>query len=301
MDLYHSMEVFVAVVESGSMTAAGDRCGLSTTMVGNHLRALEKRLGVSLLRRTTRRQSLTEFGAVYYQRCVDILALVADSERQAEASQAIPKGTLKITAPPTFGAECLMPRLAPFMARYPEIKLDVALTDRVIDLVEERFDAAFRLGTLETSDTLVARPLMNYGLTLCASPTYLQRQGAPQTPCELAHHDCLAFAYPPGTEWQWAEKKWQFHGPEGEVTVEFLSRIEVNHAQGLRQAALAGIGIAMLPNVQISEDIRAGRLIPLLAHYSLPQRPMHLLYHQDHYRSPKLRSFIDFAVEALGS
>lgn len=298
MDLYQAMTVFVRVVESGSMTAAGEQCGLSTTMVGNHLRALEKRLGMSLLRRTTRRQSLTEFGSVYYQRCVEVLGLVADSERLAEQAQANPHGVLRLTAPPTFGSECLMPALADYLAQYPEIRLDVVLTDRVVDLVEEGFDVAIRLGTLDAS-RLIARPLMDYGLTICASPEYLQRHGYPERPEELSRHECLSFAYPAGTEWRWTEKRWCLSGPEGEVSIDISGRVIVNSAQGLRQAALSGIGIVMLPNVLVWQDLQQGRLVKLLDHYQLPSRPMHLVYSQDRYRSLKLRSFVDYALEAF--
>ncbi|MFC6479189.1 LysR family transcriptional regulator [Pseudomonas asuensis] len=298
MDLYQAMTVFVRVVESGSMTAAGEQCGLSTTMVGNHLRALEKRLGMSLLRRTTRRQSLTEFGAVYYQRCVEVLGLVEDSERLAEQAQATPHGTLRLTAPPTFGAECLMPAMADYLSRYPDVKLDLVLTDRLVDLVEEGFDAAIRLGTLDAS-RLIARPLMDYGLTICASPAYLKQHGWPEQPEELSRHECLSFAYPAGTEWRWTEKRWRLSGPEGEISIEISGRVMVNSAQGLRQAALSGMGIVMLPNVLVWQDLQQGKLVKLLGRYQLPTRSMHLVYSQDRYRSPKLRSFVDFALEAF--
>ncbi|WP_049622324.1 LysR family transcriptional regulator [Frateuria defendens] len=300
MDLYQAMKVFVAAVEGGSLTAAGEQCGISTTMAGNHLRALEQRLGVSLLRRTTRRQHLTEFGAAYYQRCLDILGLVSDADRMAEQAQAAPHGTLRITAPPTFGAECLMPMLADYLAAHPSVKADVVLTDRVVDLIAEGFDVAIRLGTLETS-SLVARPLADYGLTLCAAPAYLQRRGTPASPQELAAHDCLAFAYPTGTEWRWTEKHWRMRGAQGEVSVEVGGRVTVNSAPGLRRAALSGLGIAMLPNALVGEDLRRGTLVPLLAGYRLPTRPMHLLYPQDRYKLPKLRSFVAFAVRAFGT
>jgi DNA-binding transcriptional LysR family regulator len=299
MDLFQAMKVFVHVVESGSMTAAGEQCGLSTTMVGNYLRALEQRLGVSLLRRTTRRQSLTEFGSAYYQRCLDILGQVSAAEQLAEEVQATPHGTLRITAPPTFGAESLMPALADYLAACPAVKLDVVLTDRVVDLVEEGFDAAIRLGTLENS-SLIARPLHDYGLTICASPAYILRCGQPLTPGELAGHDCLSFSYPVGTEWRWTEKHWRLAGAEGEVSVDISGRIAVNSAPALKRAALSGLGIAMLPDALVREELAEGKLLPLLGDYRLPVRPMHLVYAQERYRSPKLRSFVEYIVAALG-
>jgi len=299
MDLFQAMGVFVQVVEGGSMTAAAEACGMSTTMVGNHLRALEQRLGVSLLRRTTRRQSLTEFGSAYYQRCLDILGQVSAAEQLAEEVQAVPHGTLRVSAPPTFGAECLMPCLAGYLAANPAVNLDVVLTDRLVDLVEEGFDAAIRLGTLENS-SLVARPLHDYGLTLCAAPAYLARRGVPTTVQALAAHDCLAFAYPAGTEWRWTQKHWRLTGPEGEVTVDVSGRIAVNSAPALKRAALSGLGIVMLPDALVREELDDGRLLPLLTDWHLPVRPMHLVYPQERYRSPKLRSFVDYIVQHMG-
>lgn len=299
MDLFQAMGVFVQVVEGGSMTAAAEACGMSTTMVGNHLRALEQRLGVSLLRRTTRRQSLTEFGSAYYQRCLDILGQVSAAEQLAEEVQAVPHGTLRVSAPPTFGAECLMPCLAGYLAANPAVNLDVVLTDRLVDLVEEGFDAAIRLGTLENS-SLVARPLHDYGLTLCAAPAYLARRGVPTTVQALAAHDCLAFAYPAGTEWRWTQKHWRLTGPDGEVTVDVSGRIAVNSAPALKRAALSGLGIVMLPDALVREELDDGRLLPLLTDWHLPVRPMHLVYPQERYRSPKLRSFVDHIVQHMG-
>ncbi|MEB0105884.1 LysR family transcriptional regulator [Pseudomonas sp. MH9.3] len=297
MDLFQAMSVYVKVVESGSMTAAAQACGLSTTMVGNHLRALEQRLGVSLLKRTTRKQSLTEFGGQYYQRCLEVLGLVADSEHLAEqALSEIPKGTLRITAPPAFGTERLAPALSEFSRRYPLIKLYVVLSNERMDLIDSGFDVAIRLGELETSG-LIARPLQDYTITLCASPDYLARQGTPQTPEDLRQHDCLAFAYPAADDWRNADKLWRMTGAEGEIEVEVSGSLTLNSSQGLRQAAVHGMGIVMLPDALVRPDLEAGKLVALLPTYQLPSRPMHLVYRQDRYRLPKLRAFVDFVVE----
>ena len=150
-----------------------------------------------LFRSTTRRLGLTEFGSTYYQRCVDVLALVADSEQLAAQSQDTPQGTLRITAPFTFGSESLAPALSEFIRRYPQIKLDIVWSNERMDLIGQGFDAAIRLGPVHTS-SLIARPLVDYTLTLCAAPSYLQQRGTPQEPMDLQHHDCLAFAYPAG-------------------------------------------------------------------------------------------------------
>lgn len=299
MDLFQAMSVYVKVVEAGSMTAAALECGLSTTMVGNHLKALEQRLGVSLLNRTTRRQRLTEFGSAYYQRCLEVLGLVADSERLAEQTQDEPKGTLRITAPVTFGAERLAPALSEFAQRFPQVKLDVMLSNRRLDLFDAGFDVAIRLGTPEPSG-LIARPLEDYTLTICASKAYLAHRGTPAKPADLQDHDCLAFAYPAGDDWSSVEKQWRLTGPEGEVLVPVSGPMVINSSSGLLQAARAGMGVVMLPDALVRQDLLEGKLVALLQDYQLPSRPMNLIYAQDRYRLPKLRSFVDFALEIWG-
>ncbi|MET0847541.1 MAG: LysR family transcriptional regulator [Pseudomonas sp.] len=296
MDLFQAMTVYVRVVEAGSMTAAAQQCEMSTTMVGNHLRALEQRLGVRLLNRTTRRQRLTEFGSAYYQRCLEVLGLVADSERLAEQSQDTPSGTLRITAPLTFGTEKLAPALSEFTLRYPQVKLDVVLTNGRPDLLENGLDVAFRLGAIEPSN-LIARPLIDYTLTMCASKAYLARRGTPEKPEDLQHHDCLSFAYPVGDDWQSVEKQWRLSGPEGDVMVAVRGPMLINSSAGLHQAARTGMGIVMLPDALVEQDLLDGKLMALMQNYQLPSRPMHLVYAQDRYRLPKLRRFVDFAMQ----
>ncbi|MFO2465770.1 LysR family transcriptional regulator [Pseudomonas sp. 15FMM2] len=297
MDLFQAMTVYVKLVDAGSMTAAAHACGMSTTMVGNHLRALEQRLGVSLLKRTTRKQSLTEFGGLYYQRCLEVLGLVTDSERLAEQVHSeTPKGLLRITAPPAFGSERLAPALSEFSRRYPQIKLHVVLSDQSMDLIDSGFDVAIRLGESQPS-SLIARPLQDYTMTLCAAPQYLARRGTPQKPADLQQHDCLAFAYPSNDDWRHADKQWRLRGPEGLVEVTVSGPMTINSSQALQRAAVEGMGIVMLPDALVGPDLLAGKLVALLPGYQPPYRPMHLLYAQDRYRLPKLRAFVDFAME----
>ncbi|OOQ46300.1 LysR family transcriptional regulator [Pseudomonas fluorescens] len=299
MDLFQAMTVYVKVVETGSMTAAALQCEMSTTMVGNHLKALEQRLGVRLLNRTTRRQRLTEFGAAYYQRCLEVLGLLADSERLAEQALDEPSGTLRITAPLTFGTERLAPALSEFSRQNPRVKLDVVLTNRRPDLLENGLDVAFRLGALEPSN-LIARPLIDYTLTMCASPDYLARRGTPQTPEDLRHHDCLSFAYPAGDDWQSVQKEWRLAGPDGEVSVGVGGPMLINSSAGLHQAARTGMGIVMMPDALVEQDLKDGKLLALMPDYCPPSRPMHLVYAQDRHRLPKLRRFVEFAVQRWG-
>jgi len=299
MDLLQAMSVYVKVVEAGSMTAAALQCEMSTTMVGNHLRALEQRLGVQLLQRTTRRQRLTEFGSVYYQRCLDVLGLVADSERLAEQALDEPRGLLRITAPLTFGVERLAPALSEFSLQYPQVKMDVVLTNRRPDLLESGLDVAFRLGHFEQSN-LIARPLIDYTLTVCASPAYVARRGMPITPQDLQQHDCLSFAYPAGDDWQSVEKRWRLRGPDGEILVDVSGPMLMNTSAGLHQAARTGMGIVMLPDALVEQDLRDGKLVTVIPDYQPPSRPLHLLYAPDRYRLPKLRRFVEFAMKTWG-
>lgn len=293
MDLLDSMGVYVLAVEKGSLSAAAAACGISATMAGNHLRTLEKRLGMQLLNRTTRRQQLTAFGEDYYTRCKEILRLVSETDAQAQNLQLAPAGKLRISAPVTFGTEALMPALAVYLERYPEVSVDVALCDRVVDLVEERFEAAIRIGELPDSTALIARPLAPYRLMICASPDYLARRGTPARPEELSGHECLAFSTA-------ALAHWRLSGAEGASRVAVSGRLQVNQGQALRVAALHGMGVVLQPSILLEADVRAGRLVQLFPGHELPSRPMSVVYLPDRYRSPKLRSFVDFLAERFG-
>lgn len=289
MDLLDSMKVYVLAVEKGSLSAAAAACGISATMAGNHLRTLEKRLGIQLLNRTTRRQHLTAFGEDYYARCKEILRLVDETDVQAQNLQLAPAGKLRVTAPVTFGTEALMPALSAYLDRYPEVSIDVALSDRVVDLVEEGFEAAIRIGQLPDS-ALIAKPLAPYRLMICASPEYLARKGTPRKPEDLSRHECLSFS--PA-----AVAHWRLTDQDGTHRVPVSGRLQVNQGQALRVAALHGLGIVLQPAILLGADVRAGRLVQLFPAHELPSRPMSVVYLQDRYRSPKLRSFVDFLVE----
>ncbi|KAF0814601.1 HTH-type transcriptional regulator DmlR [Andreprevotia sp. IGB-42] len=292
MDLLDSMQVYVLAVEKGSLSAAASACDISATMAGNHLRMLEKRLGMRLLNRTTRRQNLTAFGEDYYIRCKEILRLVAETDAQAQNLQLAPAGKLRITAPVSFGTEALMSVLPDYLGRYPDVSVDIALHDRVVDLVEEGFEVAIRIGPLPDS-ALIARPLAPYRLMICASPAYLARRGTPDKPDDLTGHECLSFSLATLNSWQLLDE-------DGAFRVPISGRLQVNNGQALRMAALHGLGIVLQPAILLEADVRAGRLIKLLPAYALPSRPMHVVYLPDRYRSPKLRSFVDFLVERFG-
>ncbi|WP_118180159.1 LysR family transcriptional regulator [Paraburkholderia phosphatilytica] len=300
MDLLKAMTVFVRVVETGSLTAAGIACDLSPTMVGNHLQALEARLGTRLIHRTTRKQQISAFGQAYYERCVEILGLVDDAERLALDHLATPRGRLRVTAPVIFSNECLIPAIAEYCERYPEVQLDVVASDMLSDLIEDGFEAAIRIGTLQDPD-LVARPLRPYRLVLCASPAYLAANGAPAAPDDLRSHQCLTYAYPPRSEFRAARPEWPLSGPHGRISVPVDGRLKIDNSEALRRAVLAGMGIAMLPAILVDADIQSKRLVEVLPNHAAPDRSLNLLYLRDRQMSPKLRSFVDFIVERFGS
>ena len=290
MDRLTSMSIFVRVVALGGFAAAARESNLSATMVAKHVQALESHLGAKLLQRTTRRQSLTEAGQVYHAHCRHLLADIDSADRSVSQLRATPRGTLRVTAPVTFGTRRLAPALADFLRLYPDVNVDLALNDRVVDLVDEGYEAAIRVGHLPDSQ-LVARSLQPYRSMLCASPDYLRRRGRPKTPADLANHDCLGFSF------AGVRGRWRLSRDGEDATVPFTPRLRANNGEALRQAALAGAGIAMQPEVLLAEDVQEKRLVHLLPAWSLPARPLHIVYVRDRQATPKLQCFIDFIVE----
>lgn len=290
MDRLTSMSIFVRVVELNSFAAAAQEAEMSATMVAKHIRALEARLGSRLLNRNTRRQSLTEVGKLYYDRCKLLLAEIDAVESSVSALHSAPRGTLRVTAPVSFGTRRLAPALAEFVRLYPDVNIDLALSDRVIDLVDEGFEAAIRIGRLADSQ-LVARPLHPYRSLLCASPDYLQRRGKPKAPQDLSAHDCLDFTFsgPRG--------RWRLLRDGKEQIVNFTPRLRANNGEALRQAAIAGLGILLQPEVLIADDVKAKRLVALLPAWTSPARPMHIVYLRDRHATPKLQCFVEFIVK----
>lgn len=293
MDLVRCMQAFVATVQAGSMSAAAAGLGQSPALVGQHIAALEERLGTRLLNRTTRRQSLTDFGASYFEQCRDILDRIALAEEAAELQQTRTQGRLRVTAPTTFGAEVLMPALGGYRAGAPDVELDITLTDRNVDLVEEGFDIAFRIGQMQDS-SLIARPLAPYRMVVCAAPDYLARRGTPIHPDDLDGHEVIAFT--PS-----ARSPWRFLKDDEESTVMPPRKVTVNNGQALRVAALAGLGLILQPEILVRHDMLAGRLVRLFPDWCLGERPMWLLYQRDRRMTSRLRSFISFATAAFGA
>lgn len=299
MNVLKAMQLFVQIVDKGSLTAASDNASLTPTMVGNHLRALEEHLGMKLLHRTTRQQHVTEFGRRYYDRCVEILSLVESAHADALSARSEPQGRLRVTLPHAFGLQRLMPAIAEYLRRYPKVDLDVIFTDRQVDLLEEGFEAAVRIG--DPPDAfLMAQPLKPHALVLCASPSYLESRGVPAHPDELEGHDCLTYLYASRSSPTSAAGLWTFKGADGVHEVKVNGRVQMDNGPALRQAALDEMGIALLPAVVVEQDFASGQLCQVLADYQLPVRPLNLLYLPDRQASPKLRSFIEFMVERFG-
>lgn len=296
MDKLRSMEIFVAVVDVGNFTAAASQFNISPVMVGKHVAELESTLGARLLTRTTRRQSLTEIGAQYVEQCRAILAHIAAAESGAEAMRSRPRGRLKITAPVSFGTEWVGLAMTGYLRLHPDVGIDLSLNDRVVDMVEEGYDAAIRIGRQQDS-TMVARPLFNYQMVVCATPAYLEQHGTPRTPDDLARHECLDFMVGSlGVRWRLREQQGK-HAAKHAIAP---SRFRANNGHALRMAALQGFGIIMQAEVLLAQDIAAGRLVPILAGYLPAPRPMNLVYPRDRQATPKLTTFIDFMMERFG-
>jgi len=292
MDRLVAMQSFVRTVERGSFAAAAAASSLSPAMVGNHVRFLEARLGVPLLQRNTRRQSITEFGRSYYERCRAILLEIEAAEASAGATLAEPRGLLRITAPLSLGTTVLPGIVTAYMQRHQKVGVDLVLGDQRLDLLTDGLDAAVRVGTLPDSG-LIARALPPMRLVVCASPAYLTAHGTPDIAAELAEHECLNFFH---TELN----LWRLRGPDGDAAVPVNGRLRINNGQALRAAALEGAGIIMAPAAVVADDLANGRLVRCLADHAAPSLPLHVLTLPDTNAAPKLRSFIDMLTVGLG-
>jgi DNA-binding transcriptional LysR family regulator len=293
MDRLTSMSVYAKVADLGSFAAAAKELRLSPTMIGKHIRFLEERLGSQLINRSTRRQSLTELGRSYLDHCRHLLEEAEAGDALAEEALRAPRGKLRIATSVAFGSYSLTPTVVRFMKKYPEVSVELMLSDRMVDLLEEGIDAAIRVGT-PTDSTMMSRSLSPYTGVVCAAPSYLAERGRPTHPTDLVHHECLRY---PG----WADgPRWTFFGPEGEIEVVVKSRLTINGGFGIRYAALAGAGIVLTRGELLAEDIAAGRLEILLPNYKTQSRVRQILWLKNRKMSPKLRAFIDFIAETYG-
>lgn len=290
MDRLRSMEVFVAVVDTGTFSAAAQILNLSGVMVGKTIQQLEDHLRARLLNRSTRRQNLTDAGAAFYKAARAILDQVKIAEDTIENMQATPQGRLRVSAPDTLGSAVIAPLLASYSLAHPNLHVELVLNNERVNLIEEGFDLAVRIGPLADSH-LVARPLKPYEMVICASPEYLERAGVPRKVAELEEHHCLghlAFKvrhvwYVGDTEYAWPQK----------------TTLSTNDGHALRAAAIAGAGVIIQPEVLLAEDIARGRLVRILDSYLPTPRPINLVYLRDSKPRRKLMSLVHWILREL--
>lgn len=294
MDL-NSMAVFARVVEENGFTQAAQRLGLSKSAVSKHVSQLEDRVGARLLQRTTRRISLTDVGAAFYERCARILAEVQEAELAVSRLQSAPRGTLRLSAPMSFGRSHLAPAIAEFLQRYPELHIEMDMSDRVVDLVDEGYDLAVRIARL-TDSSLIARRLCAAPRVICASPAYLAAHGAPQRPEDLTSHNCLLYSYLSTGD------TWYFPTHDGEDTaVHVTGNLRANNGDVLLEGAMAGLGIAAAPAFMAEPALADGRLVEILKPYRHFGAAVHAVYPHNRHLSVKVRAFIDFLAERFAA
>ena len=295
MDQLRQIEAFTTVVNSGSFIKAADRLNISKAVVSRLVLDLEAQLGTRLLNRTTRRLSLTDSGTDYYERCRHILDDLAEANAAASATTAQPAGRLKINAPLTFGNLHLAPLWGDFLKAYPKVEIDVTLSDRTVDLVEEGYDLAIRIspaGGLQNS-SMVARKLGADRTLLCASPGYLENAPPITSVLDLAEHRVMAYSYWSGGD------VWTFRGPQGDESVTTHPRLRANSGDTCRAAALADQGVVLQPGFLVGPDLKAGRLVELLPAYRGSELVIHAVYPSRKHLSGKVRVMVDFLAESF--
>lgn len=294
MDRFASISVFVAAVDEGSLVAAGRRFGLSASMAGKYLGALEAQLNVRLLQRSTRSLSLTDAGRAYYLRCKRILDELDDADSEASDAHSTARGTLRVAAPVTFGAMHMGDVVARYLENHPNVNIEVSLDDRYVDLQNNGIDVAIRIGRLPDSQ-LVARRLAPCRMTVCASPAFIGREGVPLTPEDLQRAPRLAFSEAVSIP------EWTLSDAEGRVhTIDGPYRMQANNMQMLLSATLAGLGVAYGPTFVFGPHIRTGDLTVLLPEYRAPELTVHAVYPTARYVPSKVRRFIEYLADAFG-
>lgn len=294
MDNINEMQVFARVVDAGGFSSAARSLNLSPSAVSKQITRLEDRLGVRLLTRTTRRLNLTEEGDAFYHRVKRILSDIEEAEQAVSLSKTAPRGHLRVTSSVAFGETQLAPIMPEFLDRYPEVTLELNLSDGVVDLVEEGMDVAVRQGKLSNS-AMVARKLAENRRRIVAAPAYVERFGTPQEPDDLHHYNCICLSGHPHLN------EWPFRMPDGRrMTVRAAGNILVNNGQTMYDLLLSGLGIARAAEFLVGEDLKSGRLVEVLPDFLEDEMsPIHAVYPDPRHLSPKTRAFIDYLVEKL--
>lgn len=292
MDLFSSMRMYVAVVDGGSFASAADKLDISRAMVSKQIQKLEEHLGTRLLNRTTRRLSLTETGREFYERSTQIMTDVEEAEQVAGQMNRTPQGVLRVTIPLSYGQHRLATIIGDYTQAYPKVQLDISLSDRKVDLIEDGFDLAVRIGVMPQSD-LIARKIGGVRSIVCASPAYIARHGAPQAPAELSSHACLGYTL------TGSGADWRFETPDGPLVVPIAGPIRADNGDIIRLAALSGAGILFQPHFIVGDDLAAGRLIQLLPEWQSAELGVYAVYPSRKHLSAKVRTFVDFLAAAL--
>ncbi|PUB41461.1 LysR family transcriptional regulator [Pseudomonas sp. GV047] len=290
MDRALEMQVFCTVVDKGTFVGAADALEMSKAAISRYVSALEERLGARLLHRTTRKLSLTEEGRQFYHQAREVLALMDQAEEAVSSAAPEPSGVLRVNAPVSFGVLHLAPLWGAFMSAHPNVELDISLNDRLVDLVDEGFDAAIRIARMENS-SLVGRRLAGTRMCLCASPDYLASHPPLRTLADLAEHGVIAYTnFATGNDWL-------FDGPDGRVSVRTRSSVRCNNGDTCRSIALAGGGIALQPSFMVGEDLRSGALVEILPEYRSIELGIYVVYPTRKHLASKVRALISFLTE----
>jgi DNA-binding transcriptional LysR family regulator len=293
MDKLTSIKAFTKVVQHAGFAAAARELRLSRSAVSKYVIELERELGVQLLVRTTRSASPTENGQAYYERCIAILAELEEADLAVTRLQAEPRGILRVNAPMSFGTLHLGRAVADFMEKYPDLHIQLILSDQQIDPVQEGFDVTLRIAELSPS-SLIARKIAPALRVVCAAPSYLQRRGTPQHPGELRDHDCLDYGHLA------TGNQWKLSGPDGDHWIHIPWTLCSNNAEVLRDAAVRGRGIALLPTFIAGADLQEGSLRTILSEYKAPEISIYAIYPETRHLPVKVRVFIDFLLERFG-
>lgn len=291
MDRVSTMLSFVKVVDNGGFAAAARELNISPSAVTTQIKALEDRLGVRLLNRSTRSVSLTEAGRAYYERWTQILSEIEQADEAAQMLQSKPRGTLRLNV--STGVPAIIARsIAEFTSLYPDVTVRLTTTSRMVDLIEEGFDLAVRFLAVADS-SLILRRIAVFRFVVCGSPDYIAKHGCPEHPSDLSRHNCLIFY---DASFGKGGREWRFKGPEGDLSVRISGNLEANSVEALRAAALLGQGLALAPSLLVASELKSGALVPLLAEFLPEEYSLDALYpHRDHL-PVKVRSFIDLIV-----
>ena len=296
MDSVAGMRIFVRVVDAGSFSAAGRQLGLAPSSVSRQISDLEYELGARLFHRTTRKLSLTEAGRLFHERAAQILVEVEEAKLAMSQIGGAPSGILRLTVPASIGRLHIAPALAAFQERFPAVQIVLSMTDRLVDLVDEGFDLAIRVGRQRDS-SLIARRIGWGRRVVCGSPSYLEKAGMPKVPADLADHNCLTFRSHPGSN------LWSFRGPKGTSKVRVSGGLFADNGEALCAAAVAGLGLILVPNWLVGIEIRRGRLRQVLGKFQVvPEAsPLYAVYPHQRHLPPKVRAFVDFLVERFAT